>query len=312
MPHPLSILTGPDAAADWSAAWTTFELRCQALALSERTLGWYKDRLNAFQRFLREAGVAPAPGEVTPMHLRAFLASLRERGARHGTMDGSWRSLRTLFGYLHSDGYLPSNPGLGIPRPRGTKPVMPALREDQVRALLDAPDRKAWVGLRDYTLLVLFLDTALRLSEALGLTLGDVDLANGMLTVMGKGRKGRQVPMGRVARRALVRWLQRRGDVPGQDLVFCTRTGDRLKARHVQSQFHRLSRKAGIEGVNVTPHALRHTAATMYLRQGGNPLMLQRLLGHSTLAMTNRYLQAVGADDLRNAHRTASPMDGLG
>jgi len=311
MPHPLSILTGPEAAQDFDAAWATFLLRCQAQALSERTVQWYAERLGSLRRFLATYDSADRPGDLQPDHLRAFFADLQGRNAKHGTVDGSFRALKTFFGYLHTEGYLPRNPMAGVARPRGVSAAVHALTAAQAQALLGAPNRKTWAGLRDYTLMVLMLDAALRVSEALGLALCDVDLGEGLLAVMGKGRKARQVPVGRVARRALVRWLQCRGDVPGQDLVFCTRTGDRVERRLVERRVSDYGRKAGISGVRVSPHTLRHTAATMYLRQGGNPLYLQRLLGHSTLAMTNRYLQAVGADDLRNAHRTASPMDGL-
>ncbi len=264
-----------------------------------------------FRRFLAANAMPAQPGVLRADHIRAFLAHLAKAAYSYSTVDGSFRALKCFFRYLHAEGYLPVSPVQGVARPRGFQPIVQALSPAQVESLLAVPNRRSKVGLRDHTLMVLILDTALRISEALGITLSDVDLSQGLITVMGKGRKARQVPLGRTARRRLVRWLQRRGDVPGQDLVFCTRTGDRLHKNAFSKSVRRFGRVARITGVRVSAHTLRHTCATMYLRQGGNPLYLQRLLGHSTLAMTNRYLQSIGADDLRAAHRACSPMDRL-
>ena len=165
-------------------------------------------------------------------------------------------------------------------------------------------------GRRDYALCVLLVDTGLRVSEATGLNLGDVDWVESTVLVMGKGRKQRRVPFGGVAKRALVKWIEVRGEIPGQEALFITRTEDRLRRERAFCLIQHYGKKARIQGVRVSPHSLRYTFATMWLRSGGDLFTLQRILGHTSLEMVRRYAQQV-VTDLQEKHRIHSPMDRL-
>ena len=300
-PPVLWLTRGPEA--DFSQALAAFLRHGEAKALSAQTLEWYEGKLRPFLEFARQASLSPS--ETENHHLRAFLASLSCGPATH---NGYLRALRAFFGWLHREGYLPSNPAAGLEKQKEFQRLPSALSSQQVASLLRVVNTSTWTGRRDYALYVLLLDTGLRISEALGLDLEDVNWAESTLVVMGKGRKQRQVPFGRAAKRALLKWLEARGEIPGQSAVFVTRQGERMLRRHARLQLYRHMEKARVQGVKKGPHSLRHTFATEWLRGGGDVFALQKILGHSTLEMTRRYVSLL-TDDLRQKHRLYSPMD---
>lgn len=152
------------------------------------------------------------------------------------------------------------------------------------------------------------LDTGLRLSELAGLRPCDLR-PDGSVKVIGKGARERIVPVGAVARQALVRYLRHAHVAETETAIFRARGGGALGSRGVQQVFKRLKARAGIPG-RCSPHTLRHTFARAYLLNGGDVFSLQRMLGHSTLDMVKRYV-ALADTDLAARHRTASPADRL-
>jgi integrase/recombinase XerD len=143
-------------------------------------------------------------------------------------------------------------------------------------------------------MVALFLDSGLRISEALGLCRADVDFDNLLIKVNGKGGKHRTVPMSLGLRKVLFRFLQKHAN----RLVFPTINGTRCIARNVLRDFHWLAKELHIETVRFSPHSFRHAFPINYLRNGGNAFYLQRILGHSTLEMTNKYVRSLGIDDV--------------
>lgn len=155
------------------------------------------------------------------------------------------------------------------------------------------------------------MDTGLRLSELVGLSLEDVEIQGGYLKVMGKGGRERLVPMGARAAKALAKYqMQFRPKNEAQAFFLC-RDGRPLTADRVQKVMAAYGRKAGISGIRCSPHTLRHTSAVLYLRSGGDPFTLQKKLGHATLAMTRHYSELADTD-VQAAHRKYSPGDRLG
>jgi integrase/recombinase XerD len=142
------------------------------------------------------------------------------------------------------------------------------------------------------------LDTGLRINELLSLTRQNVDLDNLVLRVHGKGNKQRLVPMSIELRKVLYRHLSKHN----HPRVFCTSTGTALTVRNSERDFKVVCRKAGITGVRTSWHTLRHSFAVNYLRKGGNLYYLQRILGHSSITTTERYLRSLGIEDLQKVH----------
>jgi integrase/recombinase XerD len=298
----LPIRLAPQLAEDFGAAVTAYLRNAEARNLSPKTRQWYAEMLRPLVKFLE--GLTPA--QVTRNHIQEYLHSLTNYSAP--TRNAHLRAVKAFFGWLHKEEYLPTNPTARVPLVKEFSKVLPTFSEAQVQSLLRVIKTTTLVGRRDYALCVLLLDTGLRISEALGLGLRDVDWTESTALVMGKGRKQRQVPFGNIAKRALIKWLEVRGEIPGQERIFVTQRGDSLNRHRFCERLRLYARKARIEGLRVSPHTFRYTFATMWLRSGGDLFTLQRILGHTTLEMVRRYAQQV-VTDLQEKHRQHSPMD---
>jgi len=183
----------------------------------------------------------------------------------------------------------------------------------QVGALLQQPDRDHFIGLRDYCFLLLLLDTGMRLSEALGLRLADVDLDGATVTVLGKGNKERRLGLSPRLLADLKPYLRKRAaaltalGLPDARWVFPNDVGGRLSAKAIQQRLRLYGQTAGIDGVRVSPHTLRHTYAVSFVRSGGDPFTLQKVLGHTSLETTRRYVE-LADDDVLRRQRELTPL----
>lgn len=300
---------------------TGFFLAKQAEGCSPNTIAEYRTDFAHFARWCNGRD----PATLTAGDLKAFLAHLRTEPNGRGkplaakTVYNCWAALRSFYRWLAEETGA-SNPMASVPAPKAPQPVIEPLSREEVAAILRACDstraastkgRAAFAmrrdtALRDRAIVLVLLDAGLRASELCNLTVGDVDLSSGRVLVRkGKGGKGRVVYLGKMARRAVWKYLagrQTRADEP----LFLTREGRALNPDRLVKLFANLGRRAGV--ANLHPHRLRHTFATEFLRNGGNLLGLQRLLGHSSLEMVRRYA-AIAEADLAKAHETGSPAD---
>jgi integrase/recombinase XerD len=166
---------------------------------------------------------------------------------------------------------------------------------------------------RDSVIILILLDTGLRVSELINLKIDNVWLDEGLIKVLGKGNKERLVPIGKQIRKLLWRYInQYRPETarPNLDNLFLTRDGRPLTKNRVDSIMKRYGKIAELTGIRCSPHTLRHTFAINYLRNGGDVFSLQKILGHSSLEMTRRYCELANAD-IKKAHAIASPVDNL-
>lgn len=280
---------------------------------SPRTVRWYGDLLEEFVRFVERDGGPASLDDLRPAVVRRWLLAAqasRSVPLAPASLAGRVRTVRAFGSWVTREFELPASPLAGLPVPRVPQVLVASLREDDLRALLRATDTSAHPE-RDRAIVLLLLDTGLRLAEAAGLRVGDVDLAEGRATVMGKGARQRMVPIGRRTRQALRRILAPRGGVEVGAPLFLASDGGALTAHGVQQVFRRLARRERLS-VRCSPHVLRHTFARSFLRNGGDVFSLQRILGHSprSLQVTRRYLD-LDDDDLRAVHRSVSPVDRL-
>jgi len=281
-----------------------FIQRGEARNLSPRTLQFYRERLGVFRAWLdAERLPAVAPHDLTASTIRSFLAHERERTSA-ATAKHAHAALSALFGFLVREQVVSRNIMCDVEKPRTPRRIPSPLTADEVGQML-ATCGKGFIGARLTALLLVMVDTGLRLSEVCGLRCEDVSLAEHTLRVMGKGARERIVPFGQATKTALLDYLARRGE-SAQARLFLTVYGDPLPPRQVYGLLRDCGKRAGVNGVH--PHRLRHTFALLYLQRGGDAFTLQRALGHSSLEMTKRYC-AVADADLREAHRRASPGD---
>lgn len=281
---------------------------------SRRTIDWYRAYLDDFAEFAARDGETAALRHLSPVTARRWLLAAqaaRLRPLSPNSVAGRVRTLRAFGHWLQRELGLGADPLAGLSPPRVPDVLVPSLTAAQMRALLAAVDGGSEAVVRDRAIVLLLLDTGLRLGELVSLSVGDVDLIEGRCRVMGKGSRERVVPLGGRARRAVRMSLVARGPLSADDPLFVGRRGARLTPRAVQLLVRRLGRASGFAG-RCSPHVLRHSFARAFLTNGGDVFSLQRILGHSpaSLQVTRRYVRLLD-DDLRAVHRRVSPVDRL-
>jgi len=272
--------------------------------LSPGTMRFYRFKLAVFARYVEKEGIPLS--DLTTVHLRAFFTQEVKRTSSQNAKH-IFRAVSTFFNHLVSEGWADASPLAGMSAPKVPRVLIPSLTEEQIKALLDTCERD-FFGLRDRLILLLLVDTGMRAKELLGLTFADVDTEGGRAVVMGKGRRQREVYFGQATQQAMKLYLQRRGQGEAADAVFINCYREPLAYRSLAGMLQRRGKKAGLPPGLCHAHAFRHTAALLYLRRGGDPLTLRRLLGHSSLWMTEQYVELT-KDDIADKHKLYSPGD---
>ena len=245
----------------------------------------------------------------------AYVGDLRTAGLAPATIARAVVAVRSLHRFLAEEGAAPHDPGAEVEAPRVPAGLPKALTEAEVQALLGAVAGDDPVARRDRAILEVLYGTGLRVSELVGLRLGDLDLESRLLRAFGKGARERVVPVGRHAAAALADWLApsgrpalvpeqwaRRGDA---DALFLSRRGGRLSRQGAWLVVKRWGTVAGLDG-RLTPHVLRHSCATHMLDHGADIRSVQELLGHVSISTTQVYTK-VSTDRLWEAYRMAHP-----
>ena len=280
------------------AALDTFLLSRQAARCTPKTLEHYTYTLGKFASFLRDGGIT-TPEAITPNHIRQYLVSLQRSGLMDTTQHAHARGIKAWLRWLVREGELTESPMQRVDMPKLDARVPPPFSRDEVHKLLSVCDRSL-MGIRNRAIVIGLLDSGLRLSEFCSLRVGDVNMRTGLCSVVGKGRKMRQVRFGAKARAVMVKYLAAlREAEAGQPLWG-------LSARGMQIMIHRLGRKAGVRPCG--PHRFRRTFALWMLRDGCDLHSLRLLMGHSDLTVLQRYL-ALAGEDIERAHKAHSPAD---
>lgn len=257
--------------------------------LSAHTIAGYRHDLQQFSAFCEEQGLATA-ASVDAAAVRRWIAKLRQRDLSGRSVQRALSALRGLFRYLCREGLAETSPVAGIRAPKSPRRLPSTLAIDQAQQLLNqGAEDDDWLACRDQAMLELFYSSGLRLSELVALDLPALDLAEGLVTVTGKGGKTRTVPVGRAAARALSAWLKARAaTAPTDDAVFISRRGGRISHRSVQARLADAARARGLPQ-HLHPHMLRHSFASHLLESSGDLRAVQELLGHANLATTQIY-----------------------
>jgi site-specific recombinase XerD len=257
---------------------------------------------------------AATPGkplaQVSRADCEGFLRRFQELGRKPNTLKAYHRVLDAFFHWLVEEERLAETPMKRVPKPKLPQEQVKPLTPEELVRLLSQPDHATFTGVRDVALIAFLADTGLRISEAIGIRLGDIEAKARSITVMGKGGKGRTVFYGEGTGALLDAYLRRRGEVEAADLLFVSSLGEPLCRFSLSKRIGAYARKAGIDGKRVSAHTLRHTFSVSWLLNGGDAFSLQRLLGHSTPAMTSRYVN-FATGDLARMHRTVSSVDRL-
>ena len=264
---------------------------------SQVTLDGYAADLDQFERWLAGRNLTlAAPQDLGRDHVRGFLAELHRRRIAKSSMGRKLSTLRGFFKYQLQKKRLIADPMAGVKNPKAERRGPRALNADEAVALVSPAAGQAAAdgsvaACRDLALAELLYGSGLRVSEALGLDLDDVDLAQGIVRVLGKGGKERLSPLSDASRERLGQYQRRRGELAPElteKALFLGARGGRLNRRQAARIIDTLAKEAGLAR-HAHPHMLRHSFATHMLESGADLRSVQELLGHAHLTTTTRY-----------------------
>jgi integrase/recombinase XerC len=278
---------------------------------SPHTLQAYDSDVSHFLAFIG-GHLGGAPGErmlakLSPADIRAFITDRRNDGLSPRSVRRALSAVRSFFRYLTREGIVENPAARAVRTPRIAKSLPRPLSEmDAARALEEAGTHDVeWLAARDVALLTLLYGAGLRISEALSLRRGDVPLGQ-VLTILGKRRKERVVPMLEVVREAIAHYAQAIPFAAPRDApLFLSLRGKPMGAREAQALMQRLRGRLGLSET-ATPHALRHSFATHLLANGGELRAVQELLGHASLSTTQAYTE-IDTKRLMDVYEKAHP-----
>ncbi|MBN2098466.1 MAG: tyrosine-type recombinase/integrase [Dehalococcoidia bacterium] len=320
---PRRVLRPPETAA----LLHHYRLCLEAANRSQKTIAGYLQSVPRFLDFAARHFPGKSLEDIGPEELRAYVRHLQQatRWAQHPhikkaqghlsshSVQGAVRDIKAFWNFLGREGYLEENPLAGFPLPKTPQKPVSTLQGDQIRSLLGGIDRDRARGALYSTVLQLLLDTGLRISEATGIRMSDLDLPRGWVKVTGKGGKIRVVPLSAPCRRELQRYLRLFRPQLAQgasDYLFPRADGSPLSINSVQQYLRRLANHCGLAGVKCTPHTFRHTFATESIAHGANVFVLKEVMGHSSLQTTLKYVHIQPAQ-IQAQHAQFSPLANL-
>jgi len=279
--------------------------------LADNSIRGYVSDLESFLAHIAKLGITEFSNlQIT--HIRSWLANLQSTGISRATLARRIVSIRAFTYWAASQGWIPSDIGADLAIPKAHKTLPEVLNLSQTQIVLEAIATKAGedpsaINIRDLALIEVLYASGIRVSEICGLNIRDIDMARNTLQVLGKGDKERVVPIGLPAMRAIQIWLaQSRSELANStsgDAVFLGARGKRIDQRTVRDVVY--DAMASI-GSHMSPHGLRHTAATHLLEGGADLRTVQEILGHSSLATTQIYTH-VSPERLKTAYEQAHP-----
>ncbi len=282
---------------------------------SPHTVSAYKRDLKQLVSYVEEKKPrCKTVGDLDIFVLRGFLGQLSRTHAPPSS-GRKIAAIRAMLRWLERKGEIHKNPAAELELPKVRRPMPTFVNVDAAAEIVEAPNEESPEGLRDRAMLELLYGSGVRVSELVGLDIEaiEMDASGGRARVVGKGNKERLVPFGSHAAAALVRYLERRLDLRRSKTaamhpkaLFVSRLGRRISVRQVQNLVHRYG-ALGAGRADLHPHALRHTFATHLLDGGADLRAIQRMLGHASLATTQRYTH-VSIDHLTKVYDAAHPL----
>ncbi len=294
------------------------------------TLDTYRRVLGVLLRLLHDVSKVTELERVTVYHLRDCVQHLstvsvldEERLSRPGSRQGRMptqgilstssvrvyiRVWKAFFHWCFLEELLEKDVTARLTMPKPEKRVRAALTVDHVQRMLSVIDTTTPLGFRDYAILVLLLDTGMRLAEIRGVTVEDVH--EGYIKVFGKGRKEREIGLSPEVHKLLWKYIHkyRSPADANEHTLFLGRSGEAMTVGGIKQVVTRIKLESGISDIRVSPHVFRHTFAKMYMEQGGDLLKLSRELGHSDVQTTKIYLEDFGSTEARRNHASYSPI----
>ncbi|GER88064.1 tyrosine recombinase XerD [Dictyobacter vulcani] len=295
---------------------------------NDRTIEWYRQKLAHFCAVLQQEYEVTRLEKVTVTHLRLFVEHMKltkstenhpykPKGSDDNisdlTVKGYVQAIKGFFNWCEREELLKKNPASKLDNPKVGRYVIKTFSSEQIKAMLDVCDTRTPTGYRDYMIILLLLDTGIRLSELCGLTLDRVYLGvkdQAFIKVMGKGRKEREVGLSVEVAECLWKYINvyRKPKNTAERTLLISIHGQVLTLFGVEQMLQEIAKKTDIKGVRVSPHTFRHTFSKMFLENGGDIYKLSLLLGHSSVVVTENYLKDFESRVARQGQIQHSPV----
>ncbi len=257
---------------------------------SAHTVSGYRRDLSQFADYLATREIPLR--RLDNVHIRGFLAQLHEKRLRKSSLARKLAAVRSFLQFCVKKGWLAENPAKVVATPKQETHVPLFLSEQEMAGFLEVPSSQRPLDLRDKAVLELLYATGIRVSELVGIDIEDVSFRERLIRVRGKGKKERLVPFGRIAGRTLDSYLAARAlllkDRIGERAMFLNYQGRRITTRSVERIVDKYIRQTALKR-KISPHSLRHSFASHLLSRGADLRVIQELLGHESLATTQKY-----------------------
>lgn len=303
-----------------------FLIDCEIRGLTDETIKWYRKRLTLFVKKLEEVGKVTELELVRIAHLRQFVQLLmgtksgennprtptQEKPLSSFTVRGYVRTIKVFFSWCFTEELITNNPSSRLVQPKAPDYLIPTFTTEHIEKMLATCNVSTSEGYRNYVLLLVLLDTGMRVSELCGLQVTDIH--DRYVKVLGKGRKEREIGLHPEVAKLLWKYVHkyRKPADFNETTLFIGRLGEPLRYGGVKSVLQDVKKASGIDGVRVSAHTFRHTFAKFYLQRGGEVFKLSREMGHSTIQVTEIYLKDYRSSEARREHNAYSPIGEIG
>ncbi len=272
---------------------------------SDKTIKYYGYCVNPLIDFL---GKDFEIEEITILNLKQYVFSLQDKNIASNTIKSYVKGIKAFVSWLYKENYIFEDLSAKLALPKAEKKVINVLTDNEIKKLFSVFNTKTFVGIRNYCICALMLDSGLRKNEVVRMQLSDLHIAENYVIVKGKGNKQRIVPLGLKSQKYLVKYMVMRPAFVMSKALFLTKNYEPIKQGTIDKEFKKL--KKVFLTRRIYPHLLRHTFATRYLENGGNIYALQQILGHSSLDMVQKYVHLTQS---KNAvyFTNFSPLDNI-
>lgn len=301
-----------------------YQLDLEAMNRSHKTISWYVEILQRYFAFLHSNHLLKPVDKLGTQELKAYILHLQQSDKWANNLgikkpsgklsphsvQGHVRAVKAFWSWLGTEGYVDENPLAKFPLPKVPDKLVTVLTSEQIVKLLTNIDRMTPQGARYYAILLLLLDTGLRVSELASIKIEDLDLTHNCIQVLGKGTKWRVVPISKLTKKEMIRYVNlfRPKLCPAESAyLFPTAEGTHISVNSIQQFLRRLAGRSGLSQVRVSPHVFRHTFATQAMANGANVFALKEIMGHASLHTTMKYTH-LQPHDLQLQHSTFSPV----
>lgn len=277
----------------YEKALTLFFRRCVSKNLSNKTIFFYHNYLLPFGMYVKDIGLS----KVEEIDREIVVDYLDQYAREHSPVScaGNYSSLRCFFKFLHEFEYIPDYPMKYLQKPKVPKRQSRTFTAEEIAVILKQPNRDTFCGFRDYVMLCVLLGTGCRRAELIGMNLLDIHNDYNFISIVGKGDKQRNVPVGSQLKRLLRQYVKQR-EKHMQEIdsytpaLWVTQQGRPISDSTLSNLFKRIKRDTKIPAKRLSPHTFRHTYAKSFLLNGGDVFSLQRILGHEDIATTQVYV----------------------